>query len=396
MNVWEDDDHAAVWGDAPSSSTTSLNSPFGYPATLQTSFPETPAEDEYVAEKALDLPPHPQETVAVTPSPPLPLPSVAVSVSPPRTLSSAFSSTAAVAAMPNPLSDLFGSKSVERERERNHSLFADEGGFNAHSRTTSNYGETLSHDRAHETRSAADNASIIPIAPSETGTIRSLVEDDLEDHSIPPLHGGAASPLAPAFGGHWGSHPSETTPSVLKTQGGGFSDPLQSDPLMGSDTESGYGVSAKKEEERKDDADLGIARAEYDFEVNVSEPQKVGNDPINAHVSYKVRTKTNAPNYRNGEFSVNRRYRDFLWLYNSLSNRHPGVVVPPVPEKHAIGRFQDEFVEARRLALERCLRKIVVHPLLQSDEDLQMFLESESFTVDIASKKRGLDLSSAS
>ncbi|KAF1796464.1 Vps5 C terminal like-domain-containing protein [Mucor lusitanicus] len=117
------------------------------------------------------------------------------------------------------------------------------------------------------------------------------------------------------------------------------------------------------------------------FQVAIEDPQKVG-DAINAHIIYKVRTKTNSPSYRSSEFVVARRYRDFLWLYNQLTLGNPGVIVPPVPEKHALGRFQDDFVESRRVALERCLQKIVAHPMLYGDPDLKVFLESESFNVE--------------
>ncbi|KAI8363814.1 Vps5 C terminal like-domain-containing protein [Choanephora cucurbitarum] len=117
------------------------------------------------------------------------------------------------------------------------------------------------------------------------------------------------------------------------------------------------------------------------FEVSIEDPQKVG-DAINAHIVYKVRTKTNSPSFRSSEFIVARRYRDFLWLYNQLTSGNPGVIVPPVPEKHALGRFQDDFVESRRIALERCLQKIVAHPMLYGDPDLKVFLESESFNVE--------------
>lgn len=58
------------------------------------------------------------------------------------------------------------------------------------------------------------------------------------------------------------------------------------------------------------------------------------------------------------------------------------MIVPPVPEKHALGRFQDDFVESRRVALERCLQKIVAHPMLYGDPDLKVFLESESFNIE--------------
>ncbi|KAG2212525.1 hypothetical protein INT45_007819 [Circinella minor] len=73
------------------------------------------------------------------------------------------------------------------------------------------------------------------------------------------------------------------------------------------------------------------------FHVTVQDPQKVG-DAINAHIVYKVKTKTNSPVFRTPEFVVARRYRDFLWLYNQLTLGNPGVIVPPVPEKHALGK----------------------------------------------------------
>ncbi|KAI7865755.1 Vps5 C terminal like-domain-containing protein [Spinellus fusiger] len=122
------------------------------------------------------------------------------------------------------------------------------------------------------------------------------------------------------------------------------------------------------------------------FEVTVEDPQKVG-DAINAHIVYKVKTKTNSPFFRSSECVVARRYRDFLWLYNQLALGNPGVIVPPVPEKHALGRFQDEFVESRRIALERCLRKIVSHPMLYGDPDLKVFLESEAFNTEKRQKR---------
>lgn len=97
--------------------------------------------------------------------------------------------------------------------------------------------------------------------------------------------------------------------------------------------------------------------------------------------------QTTSKAYRQPEFAVSRRYRDFLWLYNSLHNNNPGVVVPPPPEKQAVGRFDTNFVESRRAALERMLNKIAAHPILQHDGDLKIFLESETFSIDIKNKE---------
>lgn len=123
------------------------------------------------------------------------------------------------------------------------------------------------------------------------------------------------------------------------------------------------------------------------FSISVGDPHKVG-DLTSSHTEYSVTTKTTSKGYRNPEFTVSRRYRDFLWLYNQLHNNNPGVIIPPPPEKQAVGRFDADFVESRRAALERMLNKSAAHPVLQHDSDLKLFLESEAFNMDIKNKER--------
>ncbi|KAG9248083.1 vacuolar protein sorting-associated protein-like protein vps5 [Calycina marina] len=127
--------------------------------------------------------------------------------------------------------------------------------------------------------------------------------------------------------------------------------------------------------------------AKPSFDITVGDPHKVG-DLTSSHIVYLVKTKTSSKAYRQPEFAVTRRYRDFLWLYNSLHANNPGVVAPPPPEKQAVGRFDINFVESRRAALERMLNKTAAHPTLQHDGDLKLFLESEAFNVDVKHKER--------
>ncbi|KAF2799220.1 Vps5-domain-containing protein [Melanomma pulvis-pyrius CBS 109.77] len=127
--------------------------------------------------------------------------------------------------------------------------------------------------------------------------------------------------------------------------------------------------------------------AKPSFHIYVGDPHKVG-DLTSSHTEYSVSTKTTSKGYRNPEFTVSRRYRDFLWLYNQLHSNNPGVIIPPPPEKQAVGRFDTDFVESRRAALERMLNKTAAHPILQSDGDLKLFLESDAFNVDIKNKER--------
>ncbi|KAK0291612.1 Vacuolar protein sorting-associated protein vps5 [Friedmanniomyces endolithicus] len=127
------------------------------------------------------------------------------------------------------------------------------------------------------------------------------------------------------------------------------------------------------------------------FSISVGDPHTVGN-AANSHTVYTVLTTTTSRAYNNpGPFTVTRRYRDFLWLYDRLHDNSPGIIIPPPPEKQAVGRFEAQFVESRRMALERMLNKIAAHPVLQHDGDLKVFLESESFNLDIKHKDRGRD-----
>ena len=104
---------------------------------------------------------------------------------------------------------------------------------------------------------------------------------------------------------------------------------------------------------------------------------------MTAHVVYTVRVQTNAPWLSRPEYSVLRRYNDFRWLHAAMVHNHPGVVVPPIPEKVKVGRFAPELVEFRRRSLERALLKMLQHPILQQDDDLALFLESGNLTADI-------------
>jgi len=71
-----------------------------------------------------------------------------------------------------------------------------------------------------------------------------------------------------------------------------------------------------------------------------------------------------------------------------MHNNNPGIIIPPPPDKQAVGRFDADFVESRRAALERMLNKIAAHSVLQHDGDLKLFLESDAFNVDIKNRER--------
>ncbi|KAG8516733.1 Sorting nexin-2, partial [Galemys pyrenaicus] len=104
----------------------------------------------------------------------------------------------------------------------------------------------------------------------------------------------------------------------------------------------------------------------FDIEIGVSDPEKVG-DGMNAYMAYRVTTKTSLSMFSKNEFSVKRRFSDFLGLHSKLASKylHVGYIVPPAPEKSIVGMTKvkvgkedsssTEFVEKRRAALERAV-----------------------------------------
>lgn len=75
--------------------------------------------------------------------------------------------------------------------------------------------------------------------------------------------------------------------------------------------------------------------------------------------------------------SVYRRFSHFVRLHNALAALLPGIALPPLPEKAYAGRFNADFVEARRGELDRYIRKIVAHPVLRYTDALTFFLGCE-------------------
>ncbi|KAK3827647.1 MAG: hypothetical protein J3Q66DRAFT_276193 [Benniella sp.] len=125
------------------------------------------------------------------------------------------------------------------------------------------------------------------------------------------------------------------------------------------------------------------------MEVTVTDPIK----EEDKYISYQVNTKTTMKGFSAQNVSVRRRYQDFRWLYNALSRDYPERVLPPLPDKHRLGyvrgdRFSREFVEKRRASLERFLKKIAAHPVLQAKKQVRAFLDSRDWSSEQAQQSR--------
>lgn len=107
-----------------------------------------------------------------------------------------------------------------------------------------------------------------------------------------------------------------------------------------------------------------------------------------AYTQYKVITTR-----KNTEVVVWRRFREFVALDTVLVEKFRGYIVPPRPEKNAVEaqRMKGSFIQERRLALEKYLNKLAVHPEIKNCEvmpdsrdlskvvvqELRVFLEME-------------------
>ena len=89
----------------------------------------------------------------------------------------------------------------------------------------------------------------------------------------------------------------------------------------------------------------------------MSNPEKCG-EGLKSYIIYTVSTETTNEDYRYSSFQVTRRYSDFLWLHDVLSDEFKHLVIPPIPEKSTSSQFDLEFIELRRRALQTFINKV--------------------------------------
>ncbi|GAA6046543.1 hypothetical protein JCM3770_006201 [Rhodotorula araucariae] len=133
-------------------------------------------------------------------------------------------------------------------------------------------------------------------------------------------------------------------------------------------------------------AGAGHPHGQVVHDVQVREGKVELEGTSDTFVSYLVTAKTDLPSYASKTPSSRRRFHDFVFLRDGLVKDFPASVVPPLPEKHrmeyVIGdRFSPEFIERRRVDLERFLQRLARHPKLSRTSIYQAFLESTEWNV---------------
>lgn len=105
------------------------------------------------------------------------------------------------------------------------------------------------------------------------------------------------------------------------------------------------------------------------YTVLVDSPQKDTKfHGIKSFVAFKL-----TPSF-NQEESVFRRYKHFDWLHARLSEKFSMIPIPPLPKKQINGRFEEEFIDHRRVQLQEFVDWICRHPVLANCEVWKHFL----------------------
>ncbi|XP_062092389.1 sorting nexin 2B-like [Humulus lupulus] len=131
----------------------------------------------------------------------------------------------------------------------------------------------------------------------------------------------------------------------------------------------------------KSDSDGG---SEF-LKVWVSEPRKeheLANGLVpggTTFYTYLITTSTNMPEYGGpgSEFSVQRRFKDVVTLSDRLTKSYKGYFVPVRPDKGVVESQMmqmEHFVEQRRVALDRYLKRLTAHPVIRKSKELRDFL----------------------
>ncbi|KAL2896174.1 Sorting nexin 2B [Bienertia sinuspersici] len=139
--------------------------------------------------------------------------------------------------------------------------------------------------------------------------------------------------------------------------------------------------------------------SEYIY-ISVSDPEKVpeaSNSLVpgsGSYYTYLITTRTNLPEFEGTEFSVRRRFREVVTLSERLAEAFRGYFVPLRPDKSIVESQmmqKNEFVEQRRVAIEKYLKKLAAHPVIRKSDEFKVFLQVEGklplvLTTDVASR----------
>lgn len=96
------------------------------------------------------------------------------------------------------------------------------------------------------------------------------------------------------------------------------------------------------------------------YTVTVDSPKKEKKfNGLKSFIAYQL-----TPSFNNNP--VSRRYKHFDWLHLRLVEKFCLIPIPPLPDKQISGRYDEEFVEHRRVQLQEFVDWMCRHPVLST------------------------------
>ena len=117
-----------------------------------------------------------------------------------------------------------------------------------------------------------------------------------------------------------------------------------------------------------------------DITITVDNPFVVG-EGMRAHTIYHLSYKTSRPDLSNPSADLVRRFSDFAWLHECLSERYPGRFIPALPDKFPVQslvqkvQHNSPFLTERCRALHRFMNRLARHPFLSRTKEFTSFLQ---------------------
>ncbi|XP_045480056.1 sorting nexin lst-4 isoform X2 [Harmonia axyridis] len=104
------------------------------------------------------------------------------------------------------------------------------------------------------------------------------------------------------------------------------------------------------------------------YTVQIASPKKASKmGGLKSFIAYHV-----TPSFSGIE--VARRYKHFDWLHDRLRAKYNIISIPPLPDKQVSGRYEEHFIEHRRMQLQEFINYMCRHPVLSQSEVWHHFL----------------------
>lgn len=82
--------------------------------------------------------------------------------------------------------------------------------------------------------------------------------------------------------------------------------------------------------------------------------------------------------WRDEQFIIMRRFKEFYLLRKRLQERWPGFYVPPIPPKKTVGKMENSVVSERMTLLNRFLTELADRHYFWESEEMRIFIKPET------------------